>query len=213
MAERLGHVVVRAELQPAYLIDVFAARCQHDDRRVGDTPDRLQDIEAVHARQHHIEQHDVGQLLIEQIESGLAVGSGHDFRILPLQLQTYFQSLTQARVIIAHQDLHGCWAPPCGSSSISVSLNCIRAAAHVPRGGFCSYPYGWARAGSRASMDRQKPPPRAWWNRAPSAMLAEKLWQIRDSIPRCRRTPAARGKHLRLTEMKPSHLSPIAPTK
>ena len=57
-AERLGDVVVGAELEPRDPLGLLAARRQHDDRdrrrrRIG--AQRLADEQPVHARQHQIE--------------------------------------------------------------------------------------------------------------------------------------------------------------
>jgi hypothetical protein len=59
-AERLRHVVVRAELEPGDALRFLAARRQHDhgNRRSGGIlAQRLTHEQAVHPRQHQIEQH------------------------------------------------------------------------------------------------------------------------------------------------------------
>ncbi len=53
--ERLGEVVVGAHFEPDDAIDVFAARGEHDDRRLRFGANPAAQAEAVLARQHHIE--------------------------------------------------------------------------------------------------------------------------------------------------------------
>ena len=58
--ERLGDVVVGAELQADDLVDDLAARGQHDHRRLDAAAAQLaQHVEAVHPRQHHVEQDEI----------------------------------------------------------------------------------------------------------------------------------------------------------
>ena len=64
-AERLGDVVVGAELEARDAIGFFAARRQHDDRdrrgrRIG--AQRLADPQAVQPRQHQIEDDEIDRL-------------------------------------------------------------------------------------------------------------------------------------------------------
>jgi hypothetical protein len=55
-AERLGHVVVGAELQADDLVDLLPARGQHDHRSPAPVPAQLlADIEAAFLRQHDVE--------------------------------------------------------------------------------------------------------------------------------------------------------------
>ena len=61
-AERLGDVVVGAELEPDDAVGLFGAGGQHDDRqggrgRIG--AERTADLEAVEAREHQIEQQEI----------------------------------------------------------------------------------------------------------------------------------------------------------
>ena len=59
-AERLGHVVVGAELEAEHPVELVAARREHDDRHVRRArPQRAAHVAAVHVRQAEVEQHDV----------------------------------------------------------------------------------------------------------------------------------------------------------
>ena len=56
--ERLGHVVVGAAAEALEHVVLGAARGQHEDRLLGPLGAQLAaDVEAAHARQHHVEQH------------------------------------------------------------------------------------------------------------------------------------------------------------
>ena len=65
-AERLGHVVVGAELEADDAVGFLGARRQHDDRdrrgRVVGAHDAA-DFEAVHLRQHQVQDHQVRRML------------------------------------------------------------------------------------------------------------------------------------------------------
>ena len=74
--DRLGDVVDRAELEARHLVRHFAARRQEDHERVARLRLRLQfaaDLEAVHARHHHVEQHQVRLRPPRDLERGRAV--------------------------------------------------------------------------------------------------------------------------------------------
>ena len=67
-AERLGDVVVGAELEARDAIGFLAARRQHDDRNGGDRrigAHRLADEQAVHAGQHQVEDDEIGRRLAQ----------------------------------------------------------------------------------------------------------------------------------------------------
>jgi hypothetical protein len=73
--ERLRHVVVGADLETGDAIGVVSARRQHDDRQIVRRANAPAHLEAVHPRQHHVEQHDVevARGLAELRERGAAV--------------------------------------------------------------------------------------------------------------------------------------------
>ncbi len=64
--ERLGHVVVGAELQAEDAVDLVAPGRQHDDRHVGLLTDVAREVETALARQHHVEHEQVGVDLLEE---------------------------------------------------------------------------------------------------------------------------------------------------
>ena len=76
-AERLGDVIVRAELEADDAIDLFALRRENDD---GDTLraavvlDRPADFGAGDVGEHEIEQHQIRMLVVNQLEAVLPLG-------------------------------------------------------------------------------------------------------------------------------------------
>ena len=83
--ERLGDVVVRAELQAENLVELLAASREHDDRDVALAAQPLADLEPVEARQHHVENDEVDRLLVELPKRLLAVASLDDGVPVPLE--------------------------------------------------------------------------------------------------------------------------------
>ena len=67
--EGLGQVVVGSELEADDAVHHVAARGEHDDRHAARLADLPADGEAVHARQHHVEDDDVGRLGLEEAQA------------------------------------------------------------------------------------------------------------------------------------------------
>jgi hypothetical protein len=77
--ERLGHVVVRADIEAADAVALFGARGQHDDRQVARRSLRAQaagDFNARKLGQHPVEQDDVRLAFLDQQERLFAVSRG-----------------------------------------------------------------------------------------------------------------------------------------
>ena len=74
-AERLGDVVVGTDLQPHDTVDLVALGRQDDHRRGHAlAAEDAEDLDAAHAREHHVEQDEVESLVPGGIERGFAVG-------------------------------------------------------------------------------------------------------------------------------------------
>ena len=76
--ERLGDVVVGAELEPEHLVDLLGLGGEHDDRHRrarAHAPAHLEPVEAGH---HHVEHDEVERRLAEARERLAAVGGLHD---------------------------------------------------------------------------------------------------------------------------------------
>ena len=72
-AQRLGDVVVRAELEPADLVRLRAPGRDHQDRDAAELADPLDDLPAVEPRQRDVEDHEVRVVLVEAAQR---VGAG-----------------------------------------------------------------------------------------------------------------------------------------
>ena len=74
-AEGLRHVIVRSKAQPPDLVDIVLLGGNHDDRDVLLLPHLPADLEAVHARKHQIQDHQLKILLQRALQSYFPVGS------------------------------------------------------------------------------------------------------------------------------------------
>src|SRR5262245_26184392 len=89
-AVRLGDVVVRAELEPQDLLSLERLGRQHDDRRAdAGAPDLPTDLEAVLARQHHVEEDGIERLFDRMAAPALAVV--HDEHVVALRPEVVFE--------------------------------------------------------------------------------------------------------------------------
>ena len=103
--ERLGDVVVGAELEPDHAIGLVAARGQHDHRdAVAGVAQRAQHREPVEPGHHHVEQDRVEPAAGERGEPGLAA-AGVDERHA-LRLEVVVEQLGEPRVVVDQQDPH-----------------------------------------------------------------------------------------------------------
>ena len=74
-AEGFHNVIVRAAVQPLHLVHLLPARRDHDHRQAagaGVLPEPGQQAVAVLAGQHHIQQHQLGQLNAHGLQKGLS---------------------------------------------------------------------------------------------------------------------------------------------
>jgi hypothetical protein len=83
--ERLRDVVVGAELEAEHLVELLAARGQHDDRDVALTAKSLADLEPVEAGKHDVEHDEVDVVLLELPERLFAVARLDDRVAVPLE--------------------------------------------------------------------------------------------------------------------------------
>ena len=83
--ERLGHVVVGADLQTDDGVDLGVARGDHDDRHPRSGADLAAHVDTGDAREHHVEEHQRRLDGLEALERLHAVGGGLDEEALALQ--------------------------------------------------------------------------------------------------------------------------------
>ena len=106
--ERLGDVVVGAGIEAAHLVAVGVERGHHDDRHLlAAGPQGLGDLIAVHARQHEVEQHEVGVELVGRLERRCPVA--YRVRGEAGTLERVLDGLADDRVVFDHEDRrHAC---------------------------------------------------------------------------------------------------------
>jgi hypothetical protein len=101
--ERLGQVIVGAELQPDDLVDHLAARREHNDRRVNIALAQVAaDVEAVFSGQHDVKNNCVERFARRACQPYLAVGRGLDQ--VAFAAQPIGESHHQARLVFDEQD-------------------------------------------------------------------------------------------------------------
>jgi hypothetical protein len=110
--KRLGDVVVGAELEAQHLVGLGRARRQHHDRgRCRALAQLAADIEAVLARQHQVEDDEVGIERRCAHQSLLAVRCG--LHLIAFELEIVTQAEQHLRLVLDHQNaLHVCLRTP-----------------------------------------------------------------------------------------------------
>ena len=100
--ERLGDVVVGAELEADDLVDLGVLGREHDDRHAGLGPEDPADLDARQLGQHQVEQDEVGALGPEQRERLAAVGGGDG--PVALELERFDEGLAERRLVVHDED-------------------------------------------------------------------------------------------------------------
>jgi len=103
--ERLGDVVVGAELEADDLVDLLRLGGEHDDRDRAARPQPATDLEAVHPGHHHVEHDEVEPLLAEAGERLTAVRGTHD--LVAVLLQRVAQQRLDGLLVVGQQDAQG----------------------------------------------------------------------------------------------------------
>ncbi len=104
--ERLGDVVVGAQLEPDNRVHVVRPRREHQDRGLAAAPDLAADIEPILLRQHQVQDHEVRVVAQVERERIVTVARGDHGEALLLQVEA--QKLHDVRLIVDHEDpLHG----------------------------------------------------------------------------------------------------------
>ena len=101
-AERLGHIIIRAEPQAADLVDIVLLRGHHDDRGVLLIPDLPADLKTVHTGQHQVQDDQVKIPVKPHLKAGLTV-IGH-FHFKAAQFQIIFLKISDALFIFYDQN-------------------------------------------------------------------------------------------------------------
>ena len=101
--ERLGHVVVRAELERENLVDFLIARGQHDDRHAAALTDLFTRFDAVQDGQHDIHDDQVGPFARRERDRRPSVAGRRDRIAVSLEIEA--QRLKDRGLIVHDQNL------------------------------------------------------------------------------------------------------------
>ena len=103
--EGLRQIIVGAQFQAHDAVHIFAARGQHQHRDFAFLPQPLENLEAVDARQHDIEHHQVDAGLQRLLQTAVAfVGRLHGEA---LAAQEFAEQRGEFGIVIDQQDVHG----------------------------------------------------------------------------------------------------------
>ena len=102
LLERLHHVVVGAGLQAEHHVDGVGLGGQHDDRHAGVGAQHAAHVDAVHAGQHQVEQHQIGPQFADR---GQRLGAVTDHRgVETLAPQDDGEHLGERRIVVDDQN-------------------------------------------------------------------------------------------------------------
>ena len=112
-AERLGDVVVGADLEADDAVDLVALGRQDDHRRRHALAAQdAEHLDAAHAGQHHVEEDEVEPLAAGGLERRLAIGGGGDLVALAGQVEG--ERLAQGGIVLDQQQAPSHRSPPRG---------------------------------------------------------------------------------------------------
>ena len=101
---RLGKVVLRAQAHGLrYFAGIAHARQHHDFGRRPSLANALQGFQAIGARHHHVEQHQVGSFPLYFFDGFQSVGSGGD--AIGIQLQNCLEIAQHTRFVVHHENV------------------------------------------------------------------------------------------------------------
>jgi len=104
--ERLGKIIIGAQLKADDPIDVITAGGEHYDRDRGTRSNLSQNVESVDSRQHDIEDDQVIPIVYGKFRSMLAIVAGFDIKTFRFQIIR--QKITEFRIVINYQNVfHG----------------------------------------------------------------------------------------------------------
>ena len=101
--ERLGHVVVGAELETDDAVALVAAGGQEDGGDRPARPDLAAQLKPVAARQHHVEHDQLGRFALDESRDLAAVARGDHAK--PVACEVLPDNLTDGLLIVDHE--HG----------------------------------------------------------------------------------------------------------
>src|SRR3954453_2123644 len=164
--ERLGDVVIGAELEPEDLVDLLGLRREHDDRHGAARPEAPADLEAVEPRHHHVEHDEVERRLAEARERLLPVRRLDD--LVAVLAQGVAEERLDRLLVVDEQDA-GCaveHGPSRSKGTRSYSARFDARRAHLP-GGAGARPAGR----DRLRLLARGPAPGDWHDARPGRLL------------------------------------------
>ena len=114
--ERLGHVIVGADLQPLDADLGFGARGQHQDRDARRRADRLGEVEAALARHHHVEDQEI-ELQAVQLGARFDRGFGGGDAVA-LAVKIARQQIANAPVVVDDEQMRSVVGRACGGGAV-----------------------------------------------------------------------------------------------
>gem|GEM_PF-5868554 len=102
---RLAHVIIGAHVQTLDLVAVVGACGEHEDRPVIVITDLAADAQAVFARQHEVENHQIRLFIDNPLRRPSAITFQTDLQ--PIVFKIIASQLGQSKVILDDQDLPG----------------------------------------------------------------------------------------------------------
>ena len=103
--KRLGQIVVRAHFQAHDAVGFLAARREHEHRHIGNLADAAQHLEAVRARQHHVEDHRVEAFHRRVLRAGDAIVLGCG--LVAQRREVVADQLAEFPVVVDDKHAHG----------------------------------------------------------------------------------------------------------
>ncbi|ENN84461.1 hypothetical protein RHSP_82319 [Rhizobium freirei PRF 81] len=111
--EGFAEIIVGAHLQAENAIDILGLRRQHEDRHLAAGADAAAGRKAILARQHQIENDEIGKALgKDAVHRGSAVGGLHG---KALAAQELLQERSNLAVVLDQKKRCGNHNPPCGA--------------------------------------------------------------------------------------------------
>ena len=201
-AERLGHVVVAADLEPEHAVDLLVAGGQEQDRHVGGLADLPADFEPVHLGHADIEDDQVGPVG-GKARRAPALPSRASVTVMPALLSADADDFADMRVIVDGQGCGGSHVSPVRAASaagliwlrVEIALQAPAAKAPAAPGRHVARPacpaagrgavhesvdHRSSEAAGLSSMRRAEPAARGWrgnWRRVTvPCRVASWLW-------------------------------------
>jgi len=103
--ERLGDVIVRANLQPGHLIHFLGEGSEHDDGHIAFAAQSLADFAPIQDGEHQVEDDEVGLFPAGNGQRGLTVGGGDNAESVLLQIIA--RQADDLRFVIHNEDKFG----------------------------------------------------------------------------------------------------------